>query len=196
MKKYFLKTLTFFLTVAMSVSAAFTAAPVYAAKSKSQLQNEINQLRAEQKANQQKINSLKNDINKQEELKDAIMQQMTLVYKEIDACNRQINEVNSKIAANKAEIEKKNTETLALIGRLDTVTAPELEAEISAILPTAESLVLDMEKLEYISSAGLRVILKTQKALTQKAGLKLIHVSDDVREVFEITGFSDFLTIE
>ena len=110
MKKYFLKTITFFLTVAMSVSAAFTAAPVYAAKTKSQLQNEINQLRAEQKANQQKIDSLKNDINKQEELKDAIMQQMTLVYKEIDACNRQINEVNSKIAANKAEIEKKNTE--------------------------------------------------------------------------------------
>lgn len=96
------------------------------------------------------------------------------------------------------KIEKKNTETktLALIGRLDTVTAPELEAEISAILPTAESLVLDMEKLEYISSAGLRVILKTQKALAQKAGLKLINVSDDVREVFEITGFSDFLTIE
>lgn len=94
------------------------------------------------------------------------------------------------------KIEKENTETLALIGRLDTVTAPELEAEISAILPTAESLVLDMEKLEYISSAGLRVILKTQKALTQKAGLKLIHVSDEVMEVFEITGFSDFLTIE
>ena len=96
------------------------------------------------------------------------------------------------------KIEKKNTETktLALVGRLDTVTAPELEAEISTILPTAESLVLDMEKLEYISSAGLRVILKTQKALTQKAGLKLINVSDDVREVFEITGFSDFLTIE
>ena len=96
------------------------------------------------------------------------------------------------------KIEKKNTETktLALIGRLDTVTTPELEAEISTILPTAESLVLDMEKLEYISSAGLRVILKTQKALTQKAGLKLIHVSDEVMEVFEITGFSDFLTIE
>ena len=96
------------------------------------------------------------------------------------------------------KIEKKNTETktLVLIGRLDTVTAPELEAEISTILPTAESLVLDMEKLEYISSAGLRVILKTQKALTQKAGLKLINVSDDVREVFEITGFSNFLTIE
>ena len=53
-----------------------------------------------------------------------------------------------------------------------------------------------MEKLEYIYSAGLRVILKTQKALAQKAGLKLINVSDDVRKVFEITGFSDFLTIE
>ena len=94
------------------------------------------------------------------------------------------------------KIEKKNTETLALVGRLDTVTATELDTEISAILPTVESLVLDMEKLEYISSAGLRVILKTQKALTQKAGLKLINVSDDVREVFDITGFSDFLTIE
>ena len=102
MKKYFLKTLTFFLTAALCISAAFTAAPVSAAKTKSQLQNEINQLRAEQKANQQKIDSLKNDINKQEELKDAIMQQMALVSKEIDACNRQINEVNSKIAANKA----------------------------------------------------------------------------------------------
>lgn len=96
------------------------------------------------------------------------------------------------------KIEKKNTETktLALIGRLDTVTAPELEAEIATILPTAESLVLDMEKLDYISSAGLRVILKTQKALEKKAGLKLTHVSNEVKEVFDITGFSDFLTIE
>ena len=94
------------------------------------------------------------------------------------------------------KIEKKNAETLALEGRLDTLTAPELEAEISAMFPTVQTLTLDMEKLDYISSAGLRVILKTQKALTQKAGLKLIHVSDEVREVFEITGFSDFLTIE
>ena len=94
------------------------------------------------------------------------------------------------------KIEKKNAETLALEGRLDTLTAPELEAEISAMFPTVQTLTLDMEKLDYISSAGLRVILKTQKALTQKAGLKLIHVSDEVMEVFEITGFSDFLTIE
>ena len=94
------------------------------------------------------------------------------------------------------KIEKKNAEILALVGRLDTMTAPEMETEISAMLPTVQSLTLDMEKLDYISSAGLRVILKTQKALAQKAGLKLINVSDNVREVFEITGFSDFLTIE
>ena len=94
------------------------------------------------------------------------------------------------------KIEKKNAETLALEGRLDTLTAPELEAEISAILPSVQTLILDMEKLDYISSAGLRVILKTQKALEKKSGLTLTHVSDEVKEVFDITGFSDFLTIE
>ena len=94
------------------------------------------------------------------------------------------------------KIEKKNAETLALEGRLDTLTAPELEAEISAILPSVQTLILDMEKLDYISSAGLRVILKTQKALEKKAGLKLAHVSNEVKEVFDIAGFSDFLTIE
>ena len=94
------------------------------------------------------------------------------------------------------KIEKKNAETLALVGRLDTMTAPELEAEISAMLPTVQSLTLDMEKLDYISSAGLRVILKTQKALEKKSGMKLTHVSDEVKEVFDITGFSDFLSME
>lgn len=93
------------------------------------------------------------------------------------------------------KIEKQNAETLALVGRLDTMTAPELEAEISAMLPTVQSLTLDMEKLDYISSAGLRVILKTQKALEKKSGLKLTHVSDEVKEVFDITGFSDFLSM-
>ena len=85
---------------------------------------------------------------------------------------------------------------LTLSGRLDTTTAPELENVIATQTDGVTELEIDMEKLEYISSAGLRVILKTQKALTQKAGLKLINVSDDVREVFDITGFSDFLTIE
>lgn len=94
------------------------------------------------------------------------------------------------------KIEKKSTDTIALIGRLDTVTAPELEAELSGILPTADTIRVDMEKLEYISSAGLRVILKTQKALEKKSGLKLTNVPESVKEVFDITGFSDFLTIE
>lgn len=96
------------------------------------------------------------------------------------------------------KIEKKNEGSTALLlsGRLDTATAPELENEISGILPTAESLVLDMENLEYISSAGLRVILKTHKALEPKGGLKLRNVPESVKEVFDITGFSDFLTVE
>ena len=89
-----------------------------------------------------------------------------------------------------------NQLTITLEGRLDTTTAPNLEAELKSSIAGIEELIFDFEKLEYISSAGLRVILKTQKALTQKAGLKLINVSDNVREVFDITGFSDFLTIE
>ncbi|MGN0613064.1 MAG: STAS domain-containing protein [Porcipelethomonas sp.] len=95
-------------------------------------------------------------------------------------------------------IERKTTDgnTIALSGRLDSSTAPELEKELNGILAAASKLVLDMENLEYISSAGLRVILKTQKALEKKDGLKLIHVPDMVREVFDITGFTEFLTIE
>lgn len=90
---------------------------------------------------------------------------------------------------------QKNQNTLSLSGRLDTGTAPQLEKELSDLLPTADALTLDLEKLEYISSAGLRVILKTQKALAKKAGLTVAHVPEAVQEVFDITGFSDFLTI-
>lgn len=95
-------------------------------------------------------------------------------------------------------IEKKNegTPTLVLEGRLDTVTAPELEKEISDILDGISALVLDMKNLEYVSSAGLRVILKTHKVLASKEGLKIINASDDIKEVFDITGFSDFLDVE
>lgn len=98
------------------------------------------------------------------------------------------------------KIEKKladTTVTLALSGRLDTSTAPELEASLSAILPTTTTaLVFDLANLEYISSAGLRVVLKTQKEMNKKGGMKLIHVPETVMEVFDITGFVDFLTIE
>ena len=83
-----------------------------------------------------------------------------------------------------------------LSGRLDTVTAPQLEAELEKILSDSDALVLDMANLEYISSAGLRVILKAQKAMNTKGTMKLIHVGESIMEIFDITGFSDFLNIE
>ncbi len=95
-------------------------------------------------------------------------------------------------------IEKKfsGVNTLVLSGRLDTVTAPQLEAELEKILSDSDALVLDMANLEYISSAGLRVILKAQKAMNTKGTMKLIHVGESIMEIFDITGFSDFLNIE
>ena len=85
---------------------------------------------------------------------------------------------------------------IALEGRLDTMTAPELEAELNQSLGNAESLTLDFSKLDYISSAGLRVLLSAHKAMSPKGGLKVTNVNEIVREVFEVTGFSDILTIE
>ena len=85
---------------------------------------------------------------------------------------------------------------IALEGRLDTTTAPELEAELNQSMPGAESLTLDFGKLEYISSAGLRVLLSAHKAMAQKGGMKVIHANEIVMEVFEVTGFADILTIE
>ena len=85
---------------------------------------------------------------------------------------------------------------IALEGRLDTMTAPELEAELSKSLDGITDLTLDFSALEYISSAGLRVLLSSHKAMMSKGGMKIIHVNDVVQEVFEVTGFSDILTIE
>ena len=85
---------------------------------------------------------------------------------------------------------------IALEGRLDTSTAPALEAELKASLDGITELVLDFEKLEYISSAGLRVVLAAQKVMSGQGSMKLVHVNDEVMEVFEITGFVDILTIE
>ena len=95
-------------------------------------------------------------------------------------------------------IEKKfsDVNTIVLSGRLDTVTAPQLEAELEKILSDSDALVLDMANLEYITSAGLRVILKAQKAMNTEGTMKLIHVGESIMEVFDITGFSDFLNIE
>ena len=96
-------------------------------------------------------------------------------------------------------IEKKaegTSLTIALTGRLDTVTAPELEGALKDSLDGVTKLVIDLEKLEYISSAGLRVLLAAQKMMNLQGEMKVTHVSEVVMEVFEVTGFSDILTIE
>ena len=96
-------------------------------------------------------------------------------------------------------IEKKldgKTLTVALEGRLDTTTAPQLEAELKAAMDGADSLILDFEKLEYISSAGLRVLLSAQKVMARQGEMKIVHVNETILEIFEVTGFSEILTIE
>ncbi len=86
--------------------------------------------------------------------------------------------------------------TLTLVGRLDTSTAPTLEEEINKNIEGAKLLCLDFTGLEYISSAGLRVILATQKQMNKQGKMVLRGVNETVMEVFEITGFADILTIE
>ena len=96
-------------------------------------------------------------------------------------------------------IEKKlgnDALTLIVSGRLDTQTAPELEKELDAVLSGLKELTFDMTNLEYVSSAGLRVILKAQKAMNAQGSMKLTGVNDSIMEVFDITGFLDILTIE
>ncbi|MDO4845034.1 MAG: STAS domain-containing protein [Oscillospiraceae bacterium] len=84
----------------------------------------------------------------------------------------------------------------ALEGRLDTATAPDLEQAIKAALDNVSELTLDLQKLDYISSAGLRVLLAAQKAMNSKQGkMELTHVGEAIMEIFEVTGFSDILTI-
>ena len=88
------------------------------------------------------------------------------------------------------------TLNVALEGRLDTVTAPELEASLREDLEKADNLVLDFGKLEYISSAGLRVLLSAQKVMAKRGEMKLVHVNETIMEIFKVTGFTDILTIE
>jgi len=86
--------------------------------------------------------------------------------------------------------------TIALEGRLDTTTAPDLEKELKESLIGITELTLDFSKLDYISSAGLRVLLSAHKAMQEKGRMKVTNVNEIVGEVFEVTGFSDILTIE
>ncbi|MCM1468203.1 MAG: STAS domain-containing protein [Alistipes sp.] len=88
--------------------------------------------------------------------------------------------------------------TLTPVGRLDTTTAPKLEAQINETIEEAEKLILDFQGLEYLSSAGLRVLLGAHKAFMKRGSGKLVicHVNENIHEVFELTGFLDILNIE
>ncbi|MCI9372407.1 MAG: STAS domain-containing protein [Lachnospiraceae bacterium] len=86
--------------------------------------------------------------------------------------------------------------TLLLEGRLDTTTAPQLEADLKTDLNGVEELLMDFEKLEYLSSAGLRVLLSAQKTMNKQGKMVICHVNETIRDVFEVTGFSEILTIE
>ena len=94
----------------------------------------------------------------------------------------------------KKELNGENL-NIALEGRLDTATSPSLEAELKSSLAGVTALNFDFEKLEYISSAGLRVLLSAQKTMTAQGKMTLTNVRPEVKEIFDITGFSDFLTI-
>ena len=89
-----------------------------------------------------------------------------------------------------------STLVIALEGRLDTTTAPDLEAEIKSSLGGVTELIMDFTKLDYISSAGLRVLLSAQKVMTKQGSMKITHANEMIMEVFEVTGFVDILTIE
>ena len=93
---------------------------------------------------------------------------------------------------------KRNAEetTIKLVGRLDTTTAPALDKTINEDIADTKNLVLDVKELEYISSAGLRVLLGAQKKMQKVGSMKVINVCEEVMEVFEMTGFADILTIE
>ena len=84
----------------------------------------------------------------------------------------------------------------SLEGRLDTLSAPELERALQQVFSRVKELTLDFEKLEYISSAGLRVLLSAHKAIGGQGSVRLLHVNEQIQEIFDITGFSDILTIE
>ena len=86
--------------------------------------------------------------------------------------------------------------TLSVEGRLDTLTAPELEKEINELSASAEDLVVDFAKLEYISSAGLRVLLSAHKVFAKKSGMTITNVNETIMDIFEVTGFKDILTIK
>ena len=96
--------------------------------------------------------------------------------------------INKEINGNELKI--------ALEGRLDTMSAPQLEGELKGNVDGITSLIFDINNLEYISSAGLRVLLSAQKVMNKQGSMVIRGANDDIMEIFEVTGFSDILTIE
>ena len=95
------------------------------------------------------------------------------------------------------EIKKKQEETIIeMVGRLDTITAPALDKTINEDIGDTKNLILDVKGMEYISSAGLRVLLSAQKKMQKKGSMKVINVCEEVMGVFEMTGFADILSID
>ncbi|MCI8665301.1 MAG: STAS domain-containing protein [Dorea sp.] len=94
--------------------------------------------------------------------------------------------------------QKRNESQLSLLleGRLDTTTAPELEKVIKSSLDGVTELTIDMSRLDYLSSAGLRILLGAQKTMNKQGGMKVTHVNETIMEILEVTGFVDILTIE
>jgi len=95
-----------------------------------------------------------------------------------------------------AKNQNGNELIITLTGRLDTTTAPQLESELKASLPGVEHLVLDFAGLDYLSSAGLRVLLATQKQMNKQGDMIVRKVNETIAEIFDVTGFCDILTIE
>ncbi len=89
-----------------------------------------------------------------------------------------------------------NSLTYTLTGRLDTLTAPELELDLNGALDGVTELVFDLNDLDYLSSAGLRVLLTAQKRMNTQGAMRVRNVNETIREIFDVTGFSDILTIE
>ena len=86
--------------------------------------------------------------------------------------------------------------TVGVEGRIDTATAPEFESEVKALIDGVTALTLDFEKVSYISSAGLRVLLSLQKVMSKQGDMTVINVNETVNDIFEVTGFSEILTIK
>mgnify|MGYP004589805391 CR=1 FL=1 len=94
------------------------------------------------------------------------------------------------------KVKEDTTLTIELEGRLDTVSAPQLEAELKKSVSGVETLLFDFAKLEYLSSAGLRVLLASQKVMNRQGEMKIKNVNSTIMDIFEVTGFSEILTIE